>query len=88
MATMVFGEWRGDGMTQKRDIMHFATAHNPETGYTVACGLPRRTFRMRVYSGFAASPERRLEQGERATDCKNCRRKMGWATPTDQRNKR
>lgn len=84
MAKMVFGRmcYEAD-YANKREVMHFATAHNSETGYTVACGQPRLTWRMRVYSGFSASGEQRVAKGEQMTNCKKCRRAMGWATPTD-----
>ena len=88
MAKMVFGEWRGDGTGSRQDVTHFATAHDLQTGYTLACGAAKLSWRVQAYGGFAASPERRLEQGERRTTCKNCRRTMGWATPTAQWSKR
>lgn len=84
MAQMVFGRW-ADTLAPKRKVMHFATAYDMETGYTLACGRPRSTFRVRVYSGFKLSPEDRAVGGERMTNCKDCRRAMQWASPTDQR---
>ena len=87
MARMVFGEWE-TGLGKPVRPQHYVIDRAPGAPRVTACGL--------AY-GFSRGPDvylgpldnaARLEKGPHLTSCKNCRRQMGWPTPTDKRARR
>lgn len=87
MARMVFGNW-ATGLGKASEVTHYVADRSPEAPRVTACGIAYHGGRgPSVYLG-PLDNEARLAKGEQMTTCKNCRRQMGWPTPTDHRNRR
>lgn len=81
MARMVFGRSQ-TALGKPSQVTHYIRFRS-ERGQArmTVCGHVYSVTRMQ---GFSGAPEK----AEQMTTCKNCRREMGWATPTDQRSRR